>query len=146
MRTKRIIIKNNITELDRINEKIKILTREWSLPSSLVFNVNLVIEEIFSNIVFYGYADNEEHYIFISFTSEPGFLKIKIEDDAQEFNPLIFPTNNSCGCLNPIDAEIGGLGIHLVKNLMDELYYSRTNDKNILVMSKAFNGRNNGNY
>lgn len=143
MKTKKITIKNNITELDRINEKISGLTADWNLPSSIAFNINLVIEEIFSNIVFYGYADNAEHTINITFSTNPGQVKIKIEDDAQEFNPLILPLTN-CSCSTVNNAQIGGLGIHIVKSLMDDLNYSRVNNKNILVMSKTYNGQING--
>jgi len=135
MKIRKIAIKNKISELERINNKIERISDEWEISEHLSFNINLVIEEIFSNIVFYGYRDKNEHKINITFTSNKDHLKIKIEDDAQEFNPLFIPTHR-CKYNSPDDAEVGGLGIHLVKNIMDDLKYSRKHDRNILIMKK----------
>ena len=66
-------------------------------------------------------------------------LVVKVEDDGREFNPLELPEPDLEQKLE--ERPIGGLGIHLVRNLMDELDYKRTHNKNILTMKKKINQR-----
>jgi len=64
---------------------------------------------------------------------------VEVEDDGRQFNPLELPEPDLEKKLE--ERPIGGLGIHLVRNLMDELEYRRTHNKNILIMKKKINQR-----
>ena len=96
-------------------------------------NINLALEELISNIIFYGYEDHNEHLIYVHFAIEDGYLITVIEDDGKAFNPLERPEVDTSTLLD--DKPIGGLGIHFVKNLMDDLKYERVADKNTLTLT-----------
>ncbi len=135
MKRKVVSFKNNVDELPQIDEAVQLLRRKWHLPKSLTFHINLILEEVFTNIVLYGYRDKNEHQIFITFTSESDILTIKVVDDAMAFNPLEVSTP-AFECKSLEDIEPGGIGLHLVKNLVDDMGYEREENKNILILKK----------
>jgi anti-sigma regulatory factor (Ser/Thr protein kinase) len=96
--------------------------------------VNLVFDEILSNIISYAYQDDAGHEIKIGIDLTAEKLLVSIEDDGIPFNP--FAREEPDTSLPIEDREIGGLGIHLVKNVMDEVTYHRRQDANLLVLSK----------
>ena len=103
-------------------------------PESLVSKVNLVLEELGLNILSHGGEDREvPPEIEIVLTSEDDTLTINISDNGHPFNPL---QDAAAPDLNAIleDRPIGGLGVHLVRTLMDDLSYQRTAGKNCLTM------------
>lgn len=129
-------ISNNLTEISTVVESIDILAEKWNLSEKLKFNLNLVIEELITNTISYGYKDEDAHEISINFYLENKLLKLIITDDAIEFNPLNQDSPDDLD--KPLaEKQIGGLGIHLVKNLMDKLEYKRDGDKNILTLTKT---------
>ncbi len=100
--------------------------------------LNLVLEELVTNTISYGYTDDKEHFIEIDFNlkEKDNELEIKIMDDAVPFNPLDRPAPD---VNKPAEERsIGGLGIHLVKNLTDNISYRREDNYNILTLSKTF--------
>ncbi len=131
MQDKILDIKTNIDELENISQFIADLAVEWQISDKTVFNLNLVLEELFSNIVFYGYDDLDEHDVSIHFQNIENQIFVEISDDAKEFNPLDISAENEVE--KPLEErKIGGLGIHLLKKLMTNIEYIRLNDKNIL--------------
>ncbi len=105
---------------------------EW--PDSLTFKVNLVLEEVGLNILTHGAAgSNRLPEIEIVLTSEDDSLTIEVSDDGYPFNPLHEATQPDVDALLD-ERPIGGLGIHLVRTLMDDLSYQRKDGKNRLTM------------
>ncbi len=98
----------------------------------------LVVEEMFTNIVNYAYLDKNLHNIDVIIELENDLFSATLIDDGKEFNPL----NHTVQDLNaPVEhRQIGGLGIHLMKNIMDEYFYKRENGKNILIIKKNLKG------
>lgn len=131
-----MIVKNNIAELENISLALEKYFDENALPSPLLFEVNLVIEEIFTNIVFYAFNDDKEHLINIMVEKVNNAIKIIIEDSGLPFDPMTTPEPDFNKSL--LDREIGGLGIHLIKKLMDQVEYHRLEGKNVLQMIKYF--------
>ena len=131
----RLVIVNNIDELKTIEGRLNELAESWDIPSKTVFNIMLSLEELVSNTIFYGFNDNDEHTIVLSFHLNGDALKICIEDNGVAFNPLDAGTPNIDDTVE--NRPIGGLGIHLVKNLMDSVEYQRNNDMNILTIVKT---------
>jgi anti-sigma regulatory factor (Ser/Thr protein kinase) len=119
-----ITLKPEIQELYTLNEFIINELSEENLQ------VNLIVEEIFVNIVNYSNAD----HITVNVEYETPTLTIEFIDNGIEFNPLLKespePPNNI------EDAQIGGLGIFLTKELADELEYQYENDENHLTIIK----------
>ena len=102
---------------------------------SLGMNLNLVLEELVTNIIFYGYVDTNEHKIIIDLSRDNSIFRMQIEDDAKEFNPLLMAEPNIENSIE--DRKIGGLGIFFVRKIMDTMTYERVDNKNILTMTKT---------
>jgi serine/threonine-protein kinase RsbW len=129
-----IVVRNDLTELERVGQAVAAFWTEHGLPAELEGDVNLALEEMLSNVMLHGYSDGMEHEITITLDRDGGALRVSIEDDGVAFNPLEAPAADLSG---PLERRpIGGLGIFLVRNLMDELEYARRSDRNLLVMTK----------
>jgi anti-sigma regulatory factor (Ser/Thr protein kinase) len=122
---KSINLDPKVEELTRLNDFIE---KEFSFNQ---YDVKLIVEEIFVNMVNYSGCS----YINIFFELKDKKLKMIFVDDGIKFNPLLkdnpeFPDKIE-------DAKIGGLGIHLVKSLADEITYEYLNNENRLTVLKS---------
>ncbi|MBN2350587.1 MAG: ATP-binding protein [Bacteroidales bacterium] len=136
MKTKNLQIQNKISELHRINQVIDALFMEWELPVKSKFKVILAVEEVFANIVNYAY-DIREQPIDLQFLFENEMLTIRVLDYGKPFNPLQF--DSEAEIKKPIEEkESGGIGIHIIKSVMNEINYQRKNGRNILTLKKTF--------
>jgi anti-sigma regulatory factor (Ser/Thr protein kinase) len=98
-------------------------------------NINLVIEEAVSNIIFYAFNDNNKHEIRISISLNDKMLTIKITDSGMPFNPLLQQQPDIS--LPAEERPVGGLGIFLMSQIMDEINYTRQKNQNILTLQKS---------
>jgi phosphoserine phosphatase RsbU/P len=132
--TLEIKLNNRLSEFDRLSQTLSEFGRQHGLGPNIVHDLNLTLEEIITNIISYGYTDSREHEIKVRLTVQPGEVKAEVEDDGQFFNPLEAPEPDTAKSLQ--ERTIGGLGIHLVRKLMDGLEYQRQEGKNLLAMKK----------
>ena len=100
----------------------------------VIFAANLAIEEIVSNTIKYGYPDTRQHEMTIRLTLTESALEIEITDDGNAFNPFAHP--NPDFSLPPDLRPIGGLGIHLVRHMLDDCAYVRLDGQNIVRLTK----------
>jgi phosphoserine phosphatase RsbU/P len=129
-----IRVHNKLSELDSANQTLTEFGRRHGLPESVLHDLNLVVGELLTNIISYGYVDDGEHEITVRLSVEPGEIRVEVEDDAKPFNPLEVPEADTT---KPLDERVvGGLGIHLVRQLTDGLEYQRHEGKNLLTMRK----------
>lgn len=130
-------LKNDLADIGRMSEIIDEFCASNRLSPDTGFALNLSLEEILTNIIKYGYYDNDEHIIYVRLNLYQGQVYIEVEDDGKPFNPLeVEPPEIH----KPLDERpIGGLGIHLVKNHMDSLRYKRKEGRNLLIMRKKAN-------
>lgn len=131
---KAIELTNRLEELLRISGFIDDLADEWDLPFQLTMSLNLVLEEAFTNIVNYAYQDKDAHSIELSFEKNGQTLVITLTDDGIPYDPTL--REDPDVTLPPEEREIGGLGIFLIKKMMDNVAYRRENNRNILIMDK----------
>ena len=130
-------VENKIEELDRISAAVDELAESEGWPPALAFRVNLVLEELGINVINYAHEDGT-HDFEITLRSEPDTLTIEITDDGVPFNPLEDnPIPDTSASLE--ERDIGGLGLHLVRTMTEEMRYERENSKNhsTLVMRKS---------
>jgi anti-sigma regulatory factor (Ser/Thr protein kinase) len=120
-------------DIENLAEVLNFINAE--LPShslKLRNSINLAVEEIFVNIANYAYKpDKGGIAIYISTEQK---VSIKFEDKGREYNPIERDDPDLDGPLT--EREIGGLGVFLVKKLMDNIEYMRVENKNILVITK----------
>lgn len=113
----------------------KLEARDCPIKASM--QLELVIEEIFVNIASYAYDDETGDATFcVDFEENPTAVVLTFIDGGKPYNPLEKADPDTT--LGVDEREIGGLGIFLVKNNVDEISYERTDNKNILRMKKIF--------
>lgn len=127
-------LKNDLSELKALHQHLKSWGGDIRLPSDSISRINICLDELFTNIVSYGFKDDLVHLIKFTLHLYNNLVVINIEDDGMPFNPLEkidpkFPANVEC-------AEIGGLGIHIIRKLMDNVCYERKQGNNKLTMKK----------
>ena len=125
-------LKNQLFEIERLARIVDDFGRRHQIAAQIIYNMKLALDEILTNVISYGYDDAGEHQITARFSLEQGKWTAEVEDGGRPFNPLASPEANTQQSLET--RPIGGLGIHLVRKLIDELEYRRQNDKNRLVM------------
>ena len=127
-------IENRVEELAVLAGNVEELAEKWALSMPLTMNMNLVLEEAVSNVIFYAFNDKEKHLIQISIALENKVLTLEITDDGIAFDPLSLKKPNIT--LSAEERPIGGLGIFLISKIMDKVSYSRQNNQNILTLIK----------
>lgn len=129
------ILKNDLNEIQLLAEAIELFGEENGLPLKDIFQVNLALDELLTNTISYGYDDAKEHRIIINYSiDETKNLLIEIHDDALPFDPL--QKEDPDITLGIEERAVGGLGIFLVRQMMDEIKYRRENGYNILLLKK----------
>jgi serine/threonine-protein kinase RsbW len=129
-----IIVTNRLTELERVSRIVEELGGRHGVPAQVVFEINLALDEILTNVIEYGYDDGGGHQIGVRLKLTDNVVTVEVEDDGRPFNPLEVP---AADITQPVeDRPIGGLGVHLVRRVMSRLAYRRENGKNVLVMEK----------
>jgi anti-sigma regulatory factor (Ser/Thr protein kinase) len=127
-------LKSNLSELDALCQNLEKFGQSMGLSKKCIFEANLALDELFTNIISYGFDDKNEHTISITIALQNDDLVVNIEDDGIPFNPTNAETPDLECSIE--ECRIGGLGIHLAKNLMDEVCYQRCKDKNLLTLKK----------
>jgi anti-sigma regulatory factor (Ser/Thr protein kinase) len=127
-------LKNDISELKILCQHLNHFGQVSGLSDALISEINICLDELFTNIVLYGFKDDLEHTIRFRMNLNGNALILDIEDSGIPFNPLIKREPELP--VDVIKAKIGGLGIHIVKNLMDDMWYERKRGKNRLTLKK----------
>jgi anti-sigma regulatory factor (Ser/Thr protein kinase) len=131
-----ITIVNRRAEFARVTSLVDQLGVEHRLPRGVIADVCIALDEILTNITDYAYSDDAEHEIHIRFEALDNVLEAVIEDGGAPFNPLAIPAPDVSAPLH--ERRVGGVGIHFVRNLMDEVTYERAGERNRLVLRKRF--------
>ena len=130
--TLKLTILNRQDELNRIATEVEALGEREEWPPDLLFRANLILEELGLNIINYGYDDGV-HEIEIVLNSEPDQLCIEITDDGKAFDPTEDAPDPPLTA--PLEERpIGGLGVHLVRTMVDEFRYKREDGKNHVAL------------
>lgn len=127
-------LKNYLSELKALHQHLNNWGGDIRLSANSILRINICLDELFTNIVSYGFDDDLEHIIIFTLSGDNNLVVINIEDNGIPFNPLEkidpdFPDNVE-------SANIGGLGIHIIRKLMDNVTYERKQGKNKLTMRK----------
>ena len=130
-----LIVSNRIEEIRKIEIALGEFAELKEFPPEALFQIQLSIEELFTNVVSYAHDDDQEHEVEIIFSKDDETITVEIIDDGHPFNPLRdAPELDIDSSLE--DRGIGGAGIRLVKQMMTELHYKRDNSRNHLTMVK----------
>lgn len=131
---KSLIISNRVEELAQVATFVEQLCEELSLGPELVFNLNLVLEEAVTNVILYAFPGGGTHEVCLTAQTKDGELIFTLKDDGIAFDPTRMPEADVT--LSAEERPIGGLGILLIRRIMDEVSYQRIGERNVLTMKK----------
>lgn len=116
-------------ELQRVGNAIEEMGPREQWPARVLFKVKLVVEELGLNIIKHGYRNDDSKEIEIRLSSVDGAITIEFIDEARAFDPFTeTPVPDMSGGLE--ERPVGGLGVHLVRQVMDEVSYARAGNRN----------------
>lgn len=128
---------NDLRELERLRLFLEETCSLWRLDGRSMYRLLLICDELVTNAVTYGYVDGAEVAprieVAVAFNGER--LQLTISDDGAPFDPLAAPAPDLEQSLD--EREVGGLGIHFVRTLSDEVVYERTEGRNRLRLIVA---------
>ena len=129
-----IVLQNDIKEIPRLTSFVEEICREANLPTNVSMQLRLAIEEAVVNVIDYAYEPNTQGSVTIKAKSNGTRLKFVIIDAGTPFDPTqkaeVYTT------LSAKERPIGGLGIHLVRQIMDSVEYERMGSLNVLTLRK----------
>ena len=132
---KELKLKNQVGELQRVNRFVEEIGEELGLDQELLMNLNLVVEEMVSNVIFYAYPKDALADIELLAESDGKELTFVLSDQGKEFDPT--QKKDADPNVNPADRPIGGMGIYIVKNIMNHVSYQRLEGKNLKKKKKS---------
>ena len=134
---KKLVLTNEIAEINKLALFIEELGEELNLSPELVFNLNLVLEEAVSNVILYAYPKEEQQEIVLTAKKTDKNLIFVLTDSGKEFDPTQAPDADVT--LSAEERQIGGLGIFLIRQIMNTVEYQRIDGKNVLTLGKQLN-------
>lgn len=118
----------------QVRDLLDRLARAGGLEPGILADMQVALDEILTNIVHNGLADGLPHRIEVSLSIEPRSVVAEVEDDCAPFDPLSVPAPDLRSSL--AERRVGGLGVHFVRNLMDDVRYLRVGARNRLVLRR----------
>ena len=129
-----LTLPNDINTIPQLNEFIDTVCEELEIDMALAMSLNLAMEEAVVNVMDYAYPAGTEGEVNIEAIADETQLHFTISDSGKPFDPTAKEEVDTT--LSAEERPIGGLGIHLNRQLMDDISYERRDDKNILRLSK----------
>ena len=136
-----ITLKNDVRQIGQLNEFTRSATQALQLNHEMAHQIKLAVEEAVVNIMEYAYPANTEGTVEIKAEADASQLRFILIDSGAEFDPT--EASKADTTLSLDERPIGGLGIFLVRNMLDSINYERKEGKNILTLIKNINHENN---
>jgi serine/threonine-protein kinase RsbW/sigma-B regulation protein RsbU (phosphoserine phosphatase) len=127
---------NRLAAIAEAAEEIEQFCKTHGVPVAAVGHLNLALDEAITNTINYGWPDGGDHEIALLLVIEAGMVRAEVSDDGRAFDPLEVPPPDLDSDLE--SRPIGGLGVHFMKTLMDEVTYRHEGGRNILTLRKRF--------
>jgi len=132
-----ITINNDLNQIATVIAKFGEFATEHELPPAMTQKMSIAFDDLLNNVVSYAFPDEGEHEIEIRAGLVRAQLTVTISDDGIPFNPLSIQAPDTSVSLE--DREVGGLGIHLVRGMVDDISYQRRINKNVLSVVMYIN-------
>ena len=129
-----LLLLGSLEEIPRLAEEVSAFCEGLAVPARISMHLSLALDEVLTNIVSYGFDDGCRPRIEVTLALEDGALRAVVRDGGKPFDPLALPPPDLDLPLE--ERRIGGLGIHFVRELMDEVAYRREGNGNVLTLLK----------
>ena len=126
---------NDLREIGAAAEKVDAFCEAQGIAAPVAYAVNLSIDEILTNTISYGYDDDAEHRIDLTFRVDGESLVVTIVDDGRPFDSSTEREPDFDATIE--ERALGGLGLFLVQQIMDEMIYERRDDRNVITLRKS---------
>jgi anti-sigma regulatory factor (Ser/Thr protein kinase) len=123
-------VTNTFGDIPHANKRISAFCLEHNVPAKLLNCFSLSLDEVLTNILTHSIGDKGDREIAVRIDIGGGFLSATVSDDGKPFDPLSLPEPDIHAPVE--ERKVGGLGIHLLRKLMDTVEYRRTNEHNEL--------------
>jgi len=131
-----ITLRNDLAEIPRLARFVDAFCAPLAPTAKDVHALQLAVEEAGTNVINHGYADGQPHTFTVELAAADRRVTVIVTDDAPSYDPL---ARAEVDITLPLeDRPIGGLGVHLVKRLMDSARYERRDGRNILTFVRTF--------
>lgn len=132
-----LTLTNKISELGKIRDSLEHLGEAWGIDPQTCMSVNLALEEAFTNVVNYAFETSAPQEVIIDMQKTEAQIIITITDEGRPYDPTKSPEPDIS--LPAEERPVGGLGIFLIRKIMDEVIYERNENKNQLTLIKNMN-------
>ena len=129
-----LIINSSLSEINKAHQFFVEEANKAFIDESKIQRMSVVIDEILSNIIRHGHGENSKATILFTCLIHEDTLTMIFKDSGKAFNPLLAESPNFSSNLDALN--LGGLGIHLIKNLVDSIKYERQGNFNVLELNK----------
>jgi serine/threonine-protein kinase RsbW len=127
-------IHNDLSEIGIVRDTLDNLGSELGIPMRALMQLQVALDEVVSNVVKYSWQDDGKHEFLVRITVHVDRVDLEIFDDGRAFDPLSAPPPEAVIAGQP--PRPGGLGIHMVKKLVDSFTYERIGERNHTTLSK----------
>jgi sigma-B regulation protein RsbU (phosphoserine phosphatase) len=135
--TESITLKNHISEVTRLGSFQDSVYAKMNIEKSLATKLRLAVEEAAVNAIEHAYLKGREGDVEVRMMTDGHLLKVMIIDSGLPFDPTTIAKADTT--LSAKERRLGGLGLLLVRELMDSINYERIDNQNVLTLSKKFN-------
>ncbi|RYD78151.1 MAG: ATP-binding protein [Verrucomicrobiaceae bacterium] len=129
-----IRLRAEVPEIERLNRLVRQFGELHELPGRALYAVTLTLDELVSNVILHGFDDPVGQEVSIRIEVAEREVRAIVSDGGRDFDPLSMPAPDLSLPLE--QRPLGGLGIHIVRSLMDHVEYRRENNKNLLTVRK----------
>ena len=131
-----ISVHNDVTDLPNVAETVDRVGADAGIPARTLMQLQVVLDEVLSNVIKYAWPDGGTHEFFVRIDVREGGIEVTITDDGRPFNPLAqSPPQPPPPGRYP---RPGGVGIHIVKQLVDGFEYVRFDGRNRVILTKRY--------
>jgi len=132
-RSATLVIRADINEIPRVSAALEEMMRACAFSDDAILDLQLAVEEAVANTIVHGYCGAPGD-VTIAIRVMNEVVEVRIEDHAPPFDPLSIPGPDLQSGLD--QRRIGGLGIYLLRQVVDEVAYTYTDSKNVLTLVK----------
>lgn len=132
--TMQLQLVNDLSEITRCLQSLDEICDRFELSQEIRNSFSIVLDDLLNNIINYAFADSEKHVIEVVLSTDRQRFIASVTDDGVEFDPFLRKEPDTDSGIE--EREVGGLGIHLIRNLMDDYSYRRVKGKNVTTLMK----------
>ena len=129
-----VTIRNEIGDLAVLREVLRHFCVEHAIGRKTRVQLHVTLDEIVSNIIKYAWPEGGAHEVSVRMSAEANTVRIEVVDDGQPFDPRTAPEPRAAVARRAV--RPGGVGIHMVRQLVDEIAYHRADNRNHVIVTK----------